>query len=429
MEKLMQFVWQHRLALTSGMKCVDGAGVRVVDQGRLNEDAGPDFFNATVEIGGETWVGNIEIHVRASDWYRHGHHDDPAYDTVILHVVGVDDMPVKRRDGSVIPQLVIRCTPEAARRCNMLVANSVHSLPCFHTIKAFPQLHTTAWITALAYERLYAKSDRFASLAAESGGDWAYAGYVLLARALGFGLNSQPFEQLAMSLPPACLRKHADDQDACEAMVFGQAGLIPEPADDEEPYVTSMRQNYRFFAGKFSLKCTRPSWKMGRTRPQNLPYKRLAYLAQFMCYSDGFIEELEMARNLDDLCRVFDHPLIGFWSRHYTFAPTATDYVTRAMSDTSVEKLVVNVAIPLLHARALARGDIDRATALADVLTAASPEDNRLTRVFTNAGLPNRSAFESQALIHLRKEYCERNKCIYCRFGHRMLSAEITRDT
>lgn len=425
MEKMMQFVWKHRLAIRPGMKTADGRDIRIIDQGVLNEDAGPDFFNASVHIGRETWAGNIEIHIRASDWYRHGHDKDPAYDTVILHVVQVDDMPVTRHDGSVIPQVVIQCTDKAVATCRQLIANSVHSLPCRNTIRGIPRIYITDWITALAYERLYSKSDRFIELTNAAGGDWAQAAYRLTARALGFGLNSQPFEQLAASIPLSYFRKHADDQDACEAMVFGQGGLIPDPVIDEDPYITTLRQNYMFLANKFMLRCTHPAFKLGRTRPQNLPYKRLAYLAQFVCYSDGFIEELEIARDLDDMRRVFDHPLIGFWASHYTFGPASKDHVSKAFGAASLDKLLVNVAIPLLHARAVSRGDLDRATAIAQLLEAIGPEENRLTVPFSDAGIENDSAFVSQALIHLRKEYCQRNKCIYCRFGHRMLSAQL----
>lgn len=410
------------------MKTVDGRDVRIIDPGLMNDDAGPDFFNATVQIGNETWVGNIEIHIKASDWYRHRHQHDRAYDSVILHVVQTDDMPVTRPDGSTIPQITIQCTAKAIETCRQLIANSAHSLPCHNTIRNIAGIYITDWLTALAYERLYAKSDRLTALTNAHRGDWAQAAFTTLARALGFGLNSQPFEQLAASTPLACMRKHADDQDACEAIIFGQAGLIPAPSHDEHAYTSALRENYMFLANKFGLKCTQPAFKMGRTRPQNLPYKRLAYLAQFACYSDCFIEELETARTLDDMRRVFDHPLIGFWATHYTFSPTSADRASKAFGAASLDKLLVNVAIPLLHARATARGDLDRATLVAQLYETIGPEENRLTVPFSRAGIKNDSAFTSQALIHLRQEYCSRNKCIYCRFGHRMLSAQFRND-
>lgn len=408
------------------MKTVDGQPIRILDQGVLNTDAGPDFFNASVEINGQVWAGNVEIHVRASDWYRHGHQNDRAYDSVILHVVQYDDMAVKRPDGSVIPQITIKCTPEAAARCNSLTSLAPTQLPCRSTLAEIPQIYITDWITSLAFERLYAKSDHILQLVENTNGDWAEAAYQSMARSLGFGLNSQPFEQLAQSLPLAFVRKHRDNQLSCEALFFGQADLIPEPAADEDPYITSLRQEYLFLANKFSLSSSHPAWKMGRTRPQNLPHRRIAYLAQFVCYTDSLIDELEHTRSLEDMRDVFDHPLIGFWASHYTFSP-ARERCPRAISRGSIDRLIINLVIPLLHARATFCGELDAASTIAELLEKIAPEDNSITRMFTAAGLRNPDAFSSQALIELRREYCEKKKCIYCRFGHKMFSREIAR--
>ncbi len=422
----MHFVWHHRLGLRGDLHTVDGRRVRVLDQGTLNNDAGPDFFNASIEIDGQCWAGNVEMHVRASDWYNHRHHLDHAYDSVVLHVVLHDDREVCRPDGSVIPQMVIRCSAEAADWCNRLTEQASWDLPCRDTISGIPPVYITDWITALAFERFLCKSERLRDDVAESNGNWSAAAYRMLARGLGFGLNAQPFEQLARSLPLEVLRRHSDDHTLCEAMVIGQAGLIPDPLIDEDPYVTLLRRNYTFMANKFGLKCTNPAWKMGRTRPQNLPYRRLAYLAQFVCYSSEFIDLLESARTLDDMRDVFDHPLLGFWASHFTFSPGAgRERSARAVSRSSIDRLLINVALPLLHARAMWRGDIDGASAVIERLENLPPEDNAITRLFATASLKNTSAFTSQALIQLRREYCEKKKCLYCRFGHRMLSAEI----
>lgn len=240
----MQFVWQHRLGLLGEMSTVDGRRLRIVSQGVLNTDAGPDFFNATVEVDGQTWVGNVEIHVRASDWYRHGHGADRAYDSVILHVVQFDDAPVKRPDGTVIPQMVMSCSADAAMRCNMLLEYAPRMLPCENTVKSLPKIYHTDWLTALGMERLFRKSERIRALVEETGGHWEGAAYVTLARALGFGLNSEPFEILAKNLPLAFLNKHHDELLTVEALLFGQARLIPDPLIGEDPYVTRMRQEF-----------------------------------------------------------------------------------------------------------------------------------------------------------------------------------------
>lgn len=422
----MQFVWQHRLGMNADTRTVDGRPVRVLDQGRLNTDAGPDFFNASVQIGNETWAGNVEIHVKASDWHRHHHDTDPAYDSVILHVVQENDTQIHRKDGSVIPQMVMRCTADAAKRCNMLVDHAPMALPCESTIRSLHPIYHTDWLTSLAMERLYAKSERIMDIVNSTGGHWEGAAYITLARALGFGLNSQPFETLAKNLPLRFLNKHHDEIITIEALIFGQAGLIPPFEENEDPYLTRLRSEFAFMARKFNLTPLPLAWKMARTRPQNFPHRRLAILAQMIHQGFYLVGKLDDARSIDDLRAIFDIQLMGFWSNRFTFSSRG-GCTPRALSRNSIDVLVVNVAIPMLHARATARGDIEGMTRAAELLQELKSEENAVVRLFTSAGIKSPDAFTSQALIELRREYCEKKKCIYCRFGHRMLSSEISR--
>lgn len=425
MERLMQFVWKHRLGLRCDLTTVDGRKVRIVDQGTLNTDAGPDFFNATVEIGGDTWVGNVEIHVRASDWYRHRHDTDPAYDSVVLHVVQYDDAAVKRRDGSVIPQVVMRCTADAAKRCNMLLEDAARALPCSDTVKTLPSVYMTDWLTALGMERLYNKSERVLRLVTDTGGHWEGAAYVTLARALGFGLNSEPFESLARSAPLSFLNKHHDELLSVEAIMFGQAGLIPAAIEGEDPYVTQLRQEYMFLSHKFSLRNPSLVWKMSRTRPQNFPHRRIAVLAQMIHRGFYLVGELSDAKDIEEMRQLFDVQLMGFWATHFTFGSRGGKCSPRALSHSSVDTLLINVAVPLLCARCMSRGDVDGIEHCVEMLHSLKGEDNSIVRLFGGIGVRCDDAFTSQALIELRREYCEKKKCIFCRWGHRMLSAEI----
>ncbi len=423
----MQFVWQHRLGVDTNTLTADGRRVRIIDQGRLNTDAGPDFFNASVQIGDETWAGNVEIHVRASDWYRHHHDTDPAYDSVILHVVQHDDAPVYRKNGTVIPQMVMHCSPDAAKRCNMLLNHAPTTLPCVNTIKSLPHLYHTDWLTALAMERLYKKSTRILDIVAQTGGHWEGAAYVTLARGLGFGLNSEPFETLAKNLPLKFLNRHHDELQTVEALLFGQAKLIPDPSDGENTYATRLRMEFDFMARKFGLSPVPLSWKMARTRPQNFPHRRLALLAQMIHQGFYLVGKLDDARTIDDMRGLFNVELTGFWTNNYTFAGKGGGCTPRALSRASIDTLIINVAIPLLHARATSRGDLDGMSRCAELLEQLGSEENSIVRLFAEAGVESTDAFTSQALIELRREYCEKKKCIYCRFGHRMLSAEIRR--
>lgn len=311
-------MWEHRLWGARELATNDGRRVRVIDPGRRNTDAGPDFFNAKVEIDGCLWAGNVEIHYRASDWHRHGHDDDPAYDTVVLHVVAKDDAPVVRANGERIPQMVMECTAEIADRYAALV-NSTVELPCRQVIREMTSLDMAEWVQSLIFERLADKSRRVKGLLDRFHGSWEDTCYVTLARTIGFGTNSDAFELLAKSLPLNLLHKHADSLLQLEALFFGQAGLLDRPATDR--YQEQLQREYAFLSTKFSLR--RPEglvWKSFRMRPQNFPWRRIALLAHFV--HDGFrlmADLLEAKGDEQRLRDLFSVTLTGYWSNHYTF--------------------------------------------------------------------------------------------------------------
>ena len=426
MERLMQYVWQHRLWNPAGMSTVDGRAVRIIDPGLLNTGAGPDFFNAKVSIGGEMWVGNVEIHYRASDWRRHGHDNDPAYDSVILHVVDRDDMPVRRHDGQIIPQMRMPCAPEFSRHCSDLMGASAAGLPCASEIAAMPGVYLTDWVTTLGYERLYRKSDHLADLARRLKGDWEEIAYITLARAMGFGVNNDTFERLAMSLPLKFLRKHGDSPLSVEALLFGQAGLL-DGAPEKDPYVDRLVNEYRFLSHKFGLRPLSPgAWKLGRMRPWNFPHRRVATLAEIVARCGRIMSSLLAIDSEEKASEFFNFGLSGYWGRHYRFG-APSPHIEKAVSASSARLLMINAVVPLLHAYATSRGDDCLRDKAVEMLQQLKPESNTIVTMFTAAGIPCRDAFTSQALIQLRREYCERRKCLYCRIGHRMLSARAYR--
>jgi hypothetical protein len=425
MEKLMQYVWQHRLWLPADMKTVDGQRVEVIDQGLLNTNAGPDFFNAKVRIGERLWVGNIEIHVKASDWMRHHHDTDAAYDSVILHVVSVDDMRIHRKTGDEIPQLVMQCAEDFNQRYNEMVNKPGADLPCADDIQTLPHIYITDWLGSLAYERLYRKTDRILQTLQRLDYNWPATVYVTLARALGFSTNSEAFERLAMSVPLHTMMKHRTSIHAIEGLLFGQAGFLDDLPDDFDAYVKRLKQEYTFLSTKFGIQ--RPEglgWRM-RMRPQNFPHRRIATIAAMI--HEGFniastifnIETEEQARQL------FNIRLQGYWEDRYNFTAKMPAAQQRALSDTSVTILLINVVVPLLHAYGQTFSDKSRMDRAVDILQGLKAERNAIVTLFGSVGIDCPDAMTSQALIELRNEYCLTRKCLYCRIGHRLLAAKV----
>lgn len=427
MERLMQYVWQHRLIPSAGLATVDGRRVQVIDPGRLNTAAGPDFFNAKVMIDGRMWAGDVEIHVKATDWHRHGHDDDPAYDSVVLHVVDRDDCPIHRRNGEVIPQMQLPCSPEFGTHYH----NLTHLAPgpvlaCKGVIGQMERIYIADWLAALALERLHQKADRITALVERYAGDWDQALFITVGRALGFGTNSDALERLAASLPLRVLFKHADSILAIEAMLFGQSGLLDKAAATDS-YAARLAAEYAFLAHKYGL--ARPQalmWKTGGVRPGSFPHRRIALLAMLVYGGFRLMGRLLEARTEEDFAALFNIELSGYWQRRYLFGPESAG-APAGLSRRSVRTLMINVAAPLVLAYGLHRGDPDapeRAVALLEQIPA---ESNSIVNLFADAGIPARDALTTQALIQLRRNYCETGKCLYCRIGHRMLASRALR--
>ncbi|MDE5989136.1 MAG: DUF2851 family protein [Duncaniella sp.] len=426
MERLMQYVWQHRLLEQTDMVTVDGRKVTVIDPGRLNTDAGPDFFNAKIKLGDAMWAGDVEIHVRASDWHRHRHDADSAYNSVVLHVVDRDDTAIRRHNGEVIPQMVMRCEPEFHVRYHELVDRADIDLPCAGEIKTMDSLRRTDWLTALAYERVYSKTGRVEELLRQYTGDWEQTCYVVLARALGFSTNSEPMERLAMSLPLHFLRKHSDSPLAIEALFFGQGGFL-DNAPKADPYVGQLIREHRFFAHKFSLRPLQPlGWKMARMRPHNFPHRRIALLAQLVASDFRLVRRIIQAASVEEVRGLFRQPLNGYWASHFTFGP-GSERSFETLSKSSADILIINVAIPLMMAYGEMHGDEEMGLRAMEWLQQLPSENNSIVSLFTGAGIGCKDAFTSQALIQLRRCYCEQRKCLYCRLGHTLLASKARR--
>lgn len=421
-EMLLQYMWEHRLWDSSRARTVDGLDVRIIDPGRRNTASGPDFFNAKININGRLWAGNVEVHIRASDWHRHRHDGDPAYDTVILHVVAESDCRIRRADGAEIPQLVLPYTPGFRNRYAALVENSRERPACAPSLRLERPIIVSGWLSALGTERIYAKSERVKEWNTAYEADWAATAYIALARGLGFGTNADAFELLARLTPLRDLLRHSDDPDLLCAALYGQAGFLDRLDDDTDEYRSLLRAHYDFLTAKYGWNTAlRPAWKSSGMRPANFPHRRIAVLVAMLTGGFALGRMVGHIRTLDQARAIFDVRLPAYWTRHYAFG-RASAAVRAPLSRESVDNLIINVIVPLSHAFGEAYGDRRATDAAADMLAALPAEANFITRDFAAAGVPCPDAFTSQAMIQLYRQYCAARKCIYCRLGRRFLA-------
>lgn len=421
MEKLMQYVWKHRLWRSEDMVTNTGKKVRVVDPGLLNTDAGPDFFNAKIEIDGHMWVGNVEMHYRATDWKRHRHDSDKAYDSVILHVVAKDDAPVRRTNGELIPQLVLEVSPQFNADYASLVGATIE-VPCATKIKQVPHLTIVEWVEGLAFERLHGKVERIHQLLDSFNGSWEDVCYVTLARNFGFGINNDAFERLARRTPLRLLGKHSDSVLQIEALLFGQAGMLDAQKPGMDSYYNQLCTEYAFLSNKFQLTpMEKESWKLFRIRPQNFPYRRIAMLAQFIVGGFRMMNRILEAEGEKEMRALFEVELSGYWTKHYTFGKP-NERATATLSRSSIDIILINTVAPLLYAYGELTGNYEMTDKAIKLLEDLRAESNSIVSHFVAYGIDCPDALTSQALVQLKREYCDARKCIYCKIGHHLLS-------
>lgn len=421
MEKLMQYVWKHRLWRSEDMVTNTGKKVRVVDPGLLNTDAGPDFFNAKIKIDGHMWVGNVEMHYRATDWKRHHHDSDKAYDSVILHVVAKDDAPVRRTNGELIPQLVLEVSPQFNADYASLVG-AIIEVPCATKIKQVPHLTIVEWVEGLAFERLHGKVERIHQLLDSFNGSWEDVCYVTLARNFGFGINNDAFERLARRTPLRLLGKHSDSVLQIEALLFGQAGMLDAQKPGMDSYYSQLCTEYAFLSNKFQLTpMEKESWKLFRIRPQNFPYRRIAMLAQFIEGGFRMMNRILEAEGEKEMRALFEVELSGYWTKHYTFGKP-NERATATLSRSSIDIILINTVAPLLYAYGELTGSYEMTDKAIKLLEDLRAESNSIVSHFVAYGIDCPDALTSQALVQLKREYCDARKCIYCKIGHHLLS-------
>ena len=418
MEQLLHYVWKHKLFPLKPLLTAEGESIEIIDPGQANYNAGPDFFNAKIKIGGVVWVGNIEIHQQSSEWERHGHHLDSNYDSVILHVASEIDASVRRSDGETIPQLELHCPGYLSDNYRQLIEADRYPA-CYRLIPALPKLLLHSWLSRLQTERFEQKTDKIMQLLGRHRKDWEHVFFIILARNFGFGTNSDAFEFWAETIPLQAVNKHRDSLFQIEAFFFGQAGLLQEVPADE--YTDRLMKEYTYLSHKFGLKPSANSrWKLLRMRPDNFPHVRIAQLASFYYRSQGLLSALMEAQSLKSLRDILRCGTSEYWLTHYVFGEASPPH-PKTLSNQTIDLLVINTVIPFLYAYGKYKTDnilIQRANGLLEEMR---PENNFIVRIWKECGLEAAHAGDSQALIQLKKNYCDIKKCLYCRIGYEYL--------
>ncbi|HNE93013.1 MAG TPA: DUF2851 family protein [Chitinophagaceae bacterium] len=419
-EKLLHFIWQFQYFNKTALQTEEGEELIILNQGTLNTNQGPDFLLASVKINNITFVGNIELHINASDWYKHKHSNDENYNNVILHVVWNYDKPLVVKN-KIIPTLELKTLVAKLllQRYKSLMEFTT-KIPCQTFLPALTTIGWMSWKERLAAERLEIKATEILQLFQESKQHWEETFWWLLAANFGLKINQQVFKEIAQTIPVQVLAKHKNQMQQLEALLFGQANFLNEKPTDE--YTTLLQKEFQFLQHKYKLKKVNAKVLFLRMRPASFPTIRLAQLAMLIHNSSHLFSKIKELKTVEEVKLLFDITANDYWHYHYNFSEKSA-YQPKSLGNQMIENIIINTVVPMLFAYGLYNKEEHYKTKAIEWLQALSPEKNSVITEWKNTEITAQTAFDTQALLQLNKFYCTKLNCLSCAVGVKILRA------
>ncbi len=424
-EAFLHYVWQHQM-LSHGLTATDGQPVVVLRAGEPNSNAGPDFFNARVSIGGVEWVGNVEIHLRSSDWKAHRHSSDKRYNNVILHVVFEHDCEIVLENGIVPATLELKSYIHPSFLANynaLMVPANDNAFPCWRRLPQVPPIIVNSWLDRLAVERIEAKSEVTRRLLRESKGNWEQTCYWLMAHYFGGKVNAMAFELLAKATDQRLLARWKDNPVRIEALLMGQAGLLEGYFKDDYP----RRLQSDYIALRTGAQLTPIDgylWRFFRIRPSSFPTIRISQFATLVSSSSNIFSTLLSMTDVHEMENFLTCKASSYWDNHYQFDHSVESCRSKRLGHMQVDLLIINAWIPLLFVYGEVKGQQQYKEQAFILLQQIKAEDNAIIRQFSEAGIHVVNACQTQATIQLKNNYCASRRCLDCRIGHYIIKTK-----
>ena len=419
-ENLLHFVWKLKLFSTSQLKSTNGEIIEIVSAGTSNPNSGPDFLNAKLMINKQLWAGNVEIHLNSSDWYVHNHENDENYDSIILHVVWEHTVDVFRKTNQPIATLELKnyISKELLNNYQQLFNKNKNWINCEKDIASIDSFIFTNWLERLYVERLEKKAETIQNSVTKLNNNWEAALFVLLAKNFGLKINSEAFMNFANSFDFSIARKVSNNLEQLEALFFGQAGLLSN--DYESEYFEKLKKEYNFLKVKFQLNpISNGQVQFFRLRPNNFPTIRLSQLAMVYHRHQNLFSKIIETETIKEFYELFDEATSNFWETHYTFE-TSSKKSVKKITKPFIDLLLVNTIIPIkfLYLKNLGTNDL---SSVLPIIAHIKPEKNTIISKFNELKIKSKTAFETQALLQLKNEYCNKQLCLSCAVGKELL--------
>lgn len=425
-EFILQYIWFNRLCFNIQTD-TDGNRIEIIDVGVKNTNAGPDAFNSKIKINDTMWAGNVEFHNAASDWHLHGHDKDKAYNNVILHVVAKYDSVAVRENGSVIPTVLLDVPEHVKRIFDELSKNASEKFcKCSDKLYAIDNIYKSSWVEKCAVERMMLKADRIKSKLEINKNNWEEAFFYTLFRSFGFGVNSQAMEQLSETIPYKAVYLQRDNIVDLEALFLGQAGILDSiNNNDADEYTQKLKSSYEHLKRKYTLNPMQNySFKSMRMRPFSFPAIRLAELAALFHKEPNLLNKILNADSIDAVRDIFKVTPSQYWNTHFALSKLSSAK-SKNLSVNSIDIIIINTVIPLYFAYGKSWGEEKFTEKAISFLESLPYEKNYIVRGFVSLGFRCESALDSQGLIHMYKEYCEKKDCLRCNMFRQIINDSI----
>jgi len=417
-EDFLQFVWKNKLFNTQKLVTTNGEQIEILKPGFQNFDAGPDFIDARIKINDTLWAGNVEIHLKSSDWNSHYHSNDKAYNNVILHVVHKHDEEVITNANRKLPTFVMDFDNKLFANYNQLLF-SASDIRCADKLEIINEFKLKHWFERVLVNRLEKKSRIFLQQLKSEKYSWEEAFYIQIARNFGFKTNALPFEMLTRATPLHILAKHKNSLFQIEALLFGQAGFLKNDAGDD--YFLKLRKEYLFLQHKYQLKPIEEHlWKFLRLRPANFPTVRLTQFAYLIFTSHGLFSKIIEANNIEQLIALFDVNTSEYWEKHYKFNEESKKRIKR-LGQHSVKNILINTVVPVLFVYGEEKDNENYKERAFHILESLPAERNHIVEKWRELKLEIKNALDSQACIELYNEFCKPQKCLHCDIGREVI--------
>ncbi len=417
-ELLFQYIWKHQLFDTKQLLYTTAKEtLLVLQQGIQNTNAGPDFSNAKIKIGTTTWAGNIEVHLKSSDWIAHKHQHNKAYNNIILHVVYEHDKEIEM--PCAVLELKTHISQKIIHSYNTLY-QSKEKIPCANVLKDVPAITILQQQERMLYERLEQKTNYIHTLLQQYNNDWQEVFYILIARSFGLHINQDAFEQLAKSLPLKIIAKHKNNIVQVESMLYGQAGFL-ELQTSNDDYFLSLQKEYYYLQKVYKLKPIQNHlFKFLRLRPPNFPTIRIAQLAKLLVTSTHLFSKITEAKTIHELKQFFDVETSEYWRTHVHFT-TTTKNTRRHLGSNYIDTMLINAIIPTLYIYGMLQANKEISKRAITLLEKIKPEKNAVINAMQSLGVETKHAADTQALLQLKKHYCDKKLCMQCSIGYKIL--------